>query len=173
MATTPTYRSLGFASYSEYLRSSHWRDIQTRYRESDLPQNCYCCGDGESVHLHHKTYERIGAEDLTDLVPLCPRCHALVHVLERRGDIGIDLAGLLDEARGAAHRAREEERKAAAKAVRHAERDRARAQPLHVRLEVALREAERLGLPTNRFERRIEHVLESLERRLGRNRIRG
>lgn len=98
-----TFRSrlaaLGFDSYRRYLGSAHWREVKERYRASDRPQECYCCGDPDKVHLHHKTYARIGAELLDDLVPLCRRCHSLVHVLERRGDIGLDLAGLLDEVR--------------------------------------------------------------------------
>lgn len=90
--------TLGYKSYASYLSSSHWQTTRQRYRASDLPQDCYCCGEHE-VDLHHKTYENIGREPLTDLVPLCRRCHTLVHVLERRGEIGLDLAGLLDEAR--------------------------------------------------------------------------
>ena len=93
-------RELGHESYDAYLRSGHWRRTKARYRsDEDLEQCCYCCGDWEDTHLHHKTYERVGAELLEDLVPLCARCHSMVHVLERRGDIGIDLVGLLDAAR--------------------------------------------------------------------------
>lgn len=66
------------------------------------------CGDTQ-IQLHHTTYERVGRELLTDLTPLCARCHALVHVLERRGDIGIDLDGLFDDQRAAGYRARLEE----------------------------------------------------------------
>lgn len=84
-------RELGYQDYDDYLRSPHWRAIKARYRASELPQVCMC-GETE-VHLHHKTYERIGAENLTDLTPLCATCHTLIHVLERRGEIGLDLAG--------------------------------------------------------------------------------
>jgi len=94
--------ALGFKTYSAYLRSAHWRQVKEAYRESDRDQACYCCGDPDDVHLHHKTYERIGHEELDDLVALCPRCHHLVHVLEARGQLTIDLEGLLDETR--AHR---------------------------------------------------------------------
>jgi hypothetical protein len=79
------------ADYREYLASPHWQAIRVRYRESDLPQRCMC---GESqVDLHHKTYQRLGREELTDLLPLCRRCHVMVHVLERRGEVGLDLVG--------------------------------------------------------------------------------
>jgi hypothetical protein len=36
-------------------------------------------------------------------VPLCADCHRLVHILEQRGDLTLDLAGLLDDDRAAAY----------------------------------------------------------------------
>lgn len=96
-------RRLGFKSYAEYLRSPHWHVVRARYRASDLPQTCIC---GEpDVHLHHMTYQRIGDERLTDLTPLCPQCHSLIHVLEFRGEIGLDLEGLFDAGRAIEGRA--------------------------------------------------------------------
>jgi 5-methylcytosine-specific restriction endonuclease McrA len=96
-------RELGYQRYGDYLKSPHWLRLRNAYRESGLPQTCVC-GD-EEVHLHHLTYDRIGAERLDDLTPLCRRCHALVHVLEWRGDIGLDLDGLCDPERALAGRA--------------------------------------------------------------------
>lgn len=78
---------LGYASYREYLRSPEWLGVRRRYRQSsDLPQDCVLCGD-ENTLLHHRTYERVGEERATDLVPLCPGCHGDVHALVARGDI--------------------------------------------------------------------------------------
>lgn len=57
------------------------------------------CGETEGLHLHHLTYERLGAERLDDLTPLCPNCHAMVHVLVKRGEMGLDFAGFVDEQR--------------------------------------------------------------------------
>jgi hypothetical protein len=84
-------RALGYASYSDYLRSPHWREVKARYRASDLPQACMCGAD--DVQLHHTTYDRIDAEDLSDLLPLCASCHTLIHVLEARGEVALDFAG--------------------------------------------------------------------------------
>lgn len=96
-------RRLGYDSYGAYLGSPHWLQLRASYRESDLPQGCIC---GETdVQLHHMTYERIGAERLTDLTPLCTPCHALVHELERRRQLPLDLDGLCDEGRAAEGRA--------------------------------------------------------------------
>lgn len=91
-------RQLGYRDYDEYLRSPEWAEVKRRYRASDLPQDCFC-GETEGLHLHHLTYERVGREQLDDLTPLCPRCHSMVHVLERRGDIALDLKGLVSERR--------------------------------------------------------------------------
>lgn len=94
--------ALGFESYGDYLRSPHWQATKARYRASELPQDCIC-GE-EDVHLHHMTYERVGMEKLGDLTPLCRNCHALVHVLEFRGEIGLDLEGFQDKDRALASR---------------------------------------------------------------------
>lgn len=32
------------------------------------------------MQLHHQTYTRLGFERLTDLVPLCEKCHKATHV---------------------------------------------------------------------------------------------
>lgn len=93
---------LGFEDYPAYLRSSNWSAVRRRYRESDLPQVCMC-GE-EDVQLHHMTYERVGEEELTDLVPLCANCHVMIHVLERRGEIALDFAGFESLARAMEYR---------------------------------------------------------------------
>lgn len=129
-------RTLGYENYGAYLRSAHWKRTRAEYRASDLPQDCVC-GDLET-HLHHLTYERIGAERLSDLVPLCPSCHSLVHVLEWRGDLGIDLKGLTDAERAEIGRRwlqAEAERLRAEKAARLRARQRAvLAKPFATRL---------------------------------------
>lgn len=69
--------------YRIYLRSPHWQDIRARYRASQMPQACVVCG-ASRVDLHHRTYERLGAELLTDLVPLCREHHGEAHKLRRK-----------------------------------------------------------------------------------------
>jgi hypothetical protein len=69
------------AEYQAYLRSAHWRDVKRRYRKSGLPQTCVVCGDPR-VDLHHKTYERRGREELTDLEPRCRKHHEEAHGLD-------------------------------------------------------------------------------------------
>jgi hypothetical protein len=117
---------LGFKSYGEYLRSAHWRRLREAHRTSDQQQDCFC-GETEHLQLHHLTYERLGREELDDLRWLCKRCHALVHVLERRGDIGIDLVDLESTERAIRYAQDQEplqERASADWSERDAERDR-------------------------------------------------
>lgn len=95
---------LGFRSYPHYLRSARWADKRREYQESGLPQDCFC-GETEGIQLHHMTYERVGEELLTDLTPVCPPCHAMIHTLADRGEIGLDFTGFVNEERAARRRA--------------------------------------------------------------------
>lgn len=100
---------LGYASYDQYLASTHWRETRARYQAApDLPQACIC-GETE-VDLHHKTYVRLGEERLTDLVPLCRRCHHMVHLLVRRGEMTLDLNGFESPQRALAYSQDQQER---------------------------------------------------------------
>ena len=83
-------RELGYDSYNDYLRSPAWRDVKRRYREA-YPMICMC--GSTKVEIHHKTYDRVGKEDLDDLVALCRDCHEQAHLLEAAGVIGLDLNG--------------------------------------------------------------------------------
>lgn len=74
--------------YAVYIRSAVWTEVKRRYRASKLPQNCVVCGN-HHVDLHHKTYKRLGAEWLTDLVPLCRIHHKRVHRKAKNGSASI------------------------------------------------------------------------------------
>jgi hypothetical protein len=43
----------------------------------------------ERVHLHHRTYDRLGCEDLRDLIPLCEACHSATHEWQKRNGGGL------------------------------------------------------------------------------------
>lgn len=68
--------------YARYLLSPEWTAFRTRYRAKH-PMVCASC-DGPAVHLHHVDYRRVGRERLTDVVPMCARCHRAAHDLIRR-----------------------------------------------------------------------------------------
>ena len=64
--------------YRDYLQTSEWQERRkaalkrTGYR-------CQVCNRGRTLHVHHRTYERRGAELASDLIVLCDECHALYH----------------------------------------------------------------------------------------------
>jgi hypothetical protein len=68
--------SLGFKSYQGYLNSKLWDDNKRRLR---LPKRCWVCGRTWSLHAHHASYERLGAEQPGDIIVLCAPHHRGVH----------------------------------------------------------------------------------------------
>lgn len=65
--------------YMKYLNSEDWRSTRDRFFASPSVEHvCVVCGS-ERVQLHHRTYERLGRERLTDLVPLCAEHHTEAH----------------------------------------------------------------------------------------------
>ena len=64
--------------YDEYLKSPHWQRMATLARER-AGNRCQVCNADVLMEVHHRTYERMGHEQLEDLTALCPRCHALYH----------------------------------------------------------------------------------------------
>jgi hypothetical protein len=77
-------RRLGFKSLHEYYRSDLWRNTKHRYCTSDYPQRCLVCS-ACAFELHHRTYARLGEEELFDLVPLCAVHHKQLHALLELG----------------------------------------------------------------------------------------
>lgn len=81
--------ALGYRTYSHYLASPHWLDVKQRWKAGNLFKGWVChsfgCDGREGLSLHHWTYERIGREDLNDLILVCRDCHTKIHALERRG----------------------------------------------------------------------------------------
>lgn len=71
----------GRAAYERYIASDGWRTRRTvKLRQTPA---CEACGVREHLHVHHRTYERFGAERMGDLRTLCEICHAWVHHIER------------------------------------------------------------------------------------------
>lgn len=64
--------------YFDYLRSDEWEET----REQALMwacERCQVCNSPDRLHVHHRTYERVGCEDLADLTVLCAECHRTYH----------------------------------------------------------------------------------------------
>lgn len=58
--------------------------MRQRYK-LQRPWKCFCCSSKRALHLHHITYERIKAELLDDLVPVCQEHHKQIHRLVNDG----------------------------------------------------------------------------------------
>lgn len=65
--------------YARYLRTPEWR----RTRAAALLRAGQRCAldvtHGEDLDVHHRTYERLGAELAEDVVVLCRPCHRMHH----------------------------------------------------------------------------------------------
>lgn len=67
--------------YYGYIQTEAWREQRMKILRRDNFQ-CVCCGTAKNLHVHHITYENLGAEEEGDLVTLCSSCHANVHSME-------------------------------------------------------------------------------------------
>jgi len=70
------------SGYADYIKSEAWREKRLEYWRSKKMRECYVCSDPwldfKGKELHHRTYERLGNENLDDLVPVCPGHHDLI-----------------------------------------------------------------------------------------------
>lgn len=71
--------------YHQYLHSKTWQQSKARFLKvlksrNQIPK-CKICSSTENLHLHHKSYKRLGKERKGDLCFLCADCHAVVHEL--------------------------------------------------------------------------------------------
>jgi hypothetical protein len=65
--------------YSEYLKSDEWKQI-TKAKREEAGNKCQLCNNGNfTLHVHHRTYDNIFHESLSDLIVLCENCHAKFH----------------------------------------------------------------------------------------------
>ena len=74
------YRSM---PYAEYLQTDHWL-VTRRAALERAGLRCQACNAGDVVlDVHHRTYERRGAERPGDLIVLCGECHEAFHAVRR------------------------------------------------------------------------------------------
>lgn len=72
--------------YQEYLQSPAWK-FKRECVLAFWDHSCALCSSPERVEVHHRTYERLGRELLTDLIVLCEKCHEEHH--EKLGRSGL------------------------------------------------------------------------------------
>lgn len=66
-----------FISYNDYIHSDEWKkkreEVFAKYG-----RRCGICQSVNGIEVHHLTYDRIGEEMVSDLMPLCRDCHAKI-----------------------------------------------------------------------------------------------
>lgn len=65
--------------YDRYLRSSHWKRFRDGYWRRHERRCWVCDATPKRLHLHHRDYACVGRERDDDVVPVCDRCHLLIH----------------------------------------------------------------------------------------------
>ena len=76
-------------AYASWMGSPEWLDWRRRWRERwvcrhDGEPACVVCGKTWTLtngDLHHRSYDRLGGERWFDVIPLCRRCHDILHVI--------------------------------------------------------------------------------------------
>ena len=68
-------------TYAAYLRSDAWKAAAAAALDRAGHRCAVCNADRwfSRLDVHHRTYERLGAERPEDLVVLCRHCHSLFH----------------------------------------------------------------------------------------------
>lgn len=65
------------AKYTEYLKSNHWRSFRKKVL-SFWNNECSLCG-APATEAHHRNYNSLGKEKITDCIALCRNCHERHH----------------------------------------------------------------------------------------------
>lgn len=65
-------------NYYDYIKSDKWKAKRLECLKRDNFQ-CQKCGTAKNLVIHHWTYDRLGNEDLGDIVTLCKDCHKKIH----------------------------------------------------------------------------------------------
>jgi 5-methylcytosine-specific restriction endonuclease McrA len=61
--------------YARHLRSGYWATLKSVVRDI-RGDRCERCGNPYvPLQLHHKTYQRLGNEEIADVALLCWPCH--------------------------------------------------------------------------------------------------
>ena len=68
--------------YREYLASNEWQERRNAVLLRD--GCCVICSKPFELEVHHRSYEMVGKELLTDLTTLCKPCHESVTRMLRR-----------------------------------------------------------------------------------------
>jgi len=84
--------------YDKYLETEHWK--QKRQETLDWwGHKCCICAAREKLEVHHNNYDRLGNEELSDLVVLCNKCHSIYFAVTKKGKVDIrqELGSIMKE----------------------------------------------------------------------------
>jgi ClpP class serine protease len=66
-------------SYDEYIKSKMWYRKREDFLGNKKDKNCEVCGNAKASQVHHRTYQRLTLEKMSDLTLLCRECHEKFH----------------------------------------------------------------------------------------------
>jgi len=69
-----------------YYKSTQWKRLRQQVLEY-WGNRCSICYHPGGLDVHHRTYARLYRESLTDVIPLCPKCHAIADSRRKREDM--------------------------------------------------------------------------------------
>lgn len=69
---------LARGNYPAYLKTAHWRAVREAALER-AENRCALCNCPGPLEVHHRSYERVGAERPADVIALCAECHGRHH----------------------------------------------------------------------------------------------
>ena len=71
-------------NYKNYLKSDGWEYAKKKLSNFYNKKECFVCQSKDNIQTHHKTYKRIGNEDIyKDLVFVCNKCHLKINELKK------------------------------------------------------------------------------------------
>lgn len=72
--------------YRNYLTTDGWRARRIVALEF-AHYRCQLCNSDKNLEVHHRCYDKLGREPLSDLVVLCAQCHRRHHrALEEKAE---------------------------------------------------------------------------------------
>lgn len=67
-----------YSTYRDYLLSDEWKKFRLRCLEY-YGNHCYGCKRTDNLQAHHRHYDRVGTEDISDITIYCQECHRKMH----------------------------------------------------------------------------------------------
>lgn len=84
--------------YKRYIKSERWKRKRQQVF-AHYGKRCYACRKRVRIlHVHHRSYRNLTREPMSDLIPLCIKCHKEItdyHRRNRRRGIEINTAVMI------------------------------------------------------------------------------